>query len=79
MILTIKHGVDINIKETRKRMKKNHFRFRTIKNNPRNFRVHLLTDWQKYYENEYDALNHLEIVINTKNTQKPRKTKVIKD
>ena len=79
MIITIKKGVSVNIRATRDLLKKNHFRFRTIKNNPRNFRVHLLTDWQKYYENEYDALNHLEIVINTKNTKKPRKTKVIKD
>lgn len=77
MIITIKKGVSVNIRATRDLLNKKHYRFRVFKNKPQKFMVTLMPDWQNYYSNMYEALMHLEFVINTKNTQKPRKIQVI--
>ena len=63
MNITVKEGVRVNVKATRRIMKKRGFRFRTFKNNPLRFSVFLTKKGEEMYANHIEAMMNMVMAV----------------
>lgn len=68
MIIVVKEGVRVNVKETQRIMKERGFRFRTFSHNPRRFSVYLTKKGMEMYNNDIEAMMNMVFAVeNIKN------------
>ena len=63
MIIVVKEGVRVNVKETRRIMRERGFRFRTFRNQPKKFSVHLTDKGRTMYMNDIEAMMNIMFAI----------------
>ena len=63
MNIVVKEGVRVDVKATRRIMKKRGFRFRIFKNNPRRFSVFLTKKGEEMYANDIEAMMNMVMAV----------------